>query len=577
MSAGIDSRILSHEASSDMMRVRKPHPQPNIQPNERLCVMFRMILSLFFALTIIAPVRGQDPVIWVASPWQHVLRSTEPGEARSAEISAARNEYETLRVIIRAGAEPLLDVRVSAGNLSGPAGQIPAKSIELFKAHYIDIFEPSRRSKAPTGWYPDALIPLDEIATDENTDDENADAPTELQPMKVQPGMNQGIWVDVHVPRDTAPGEYSGVINVAAAGESLGSVPVTVQVQPFTLPDEIAMRSNFGRLGNRLAKHLALSPQSPEFASAEDQYIDLLLDHRAIPSSLGNIWPKWTPEDGIDDSNTGERLRMMVEDRHVNSLRVPLAYRNDPEKCRTYLRDMADYLRSKGWLDLAYIYLKDEPNDAQQYETVRQQGELIRQSGIKRMCTEQTLTSNPDWGTLYGAVDIWCPLWSLYDEPTAQQRQKLGEEIWTYTALCQGNGKAPFWQIDFAPVQFRAPFWVSWHYRVKGFLYWSSIYWPPGKNPWTAPHFRDQYWGEGMLLYPGKDIGLNGPVPSIRLKLIREALEDFEYMTLAAELGHQEEVDAIVTGLTRSFEDWSKNPRAYQAARAEIAALIANE
>jgi hypothetical protein len=234
-------------------------------------------------------------------------------------------------------------------------------------------------------------------------------------------------------------------------------------------------------------------------------------------------------------------------------------------------------LRDKGWLDLAYIYMKDEPNDAEEYEIVRQQGELIRESGIKRLCTEQTVTSNPEWGTLYGAVDIWCPLWCLYDEDTARERQELGEEIWTYTALCQGRGTAPFWQIDFSPVQFRAPFWVSWHYGAKGFLYWSSIYWTAGQDPWTTPHFREQYWGEGMLLYPGKDIGLSGPVPSIRLKLIREALEDFEYMTLASRQGHKAEVDEVVVSLVRSFNDWSPNPKAYMAARAKIASLITAE
>ena len=87
-----------------------------------------------------------------------------------------------------------------------------------------------------------------------------------------------------------------------------------------------------------------------------------MLKHRAIPSSLGSIWPKWTPEGGIDDSQTGERMRQMVEDRHVNALAVPFAYRDDPEKCRAYLRDMAAYLKQKGWLDLAYIYMEDEPN-----------------------------------------------------------------------------------------------------------------------------------------------------------------------------------------------------------------------
>jgi hypothetical protein len=532
-----------------------------------------MIVSLFVGLLIIgqaivSPAWSQEPVVWVASPWQHVLRSTEPGDARSAEISAARNEYEPLRVIIRAGAQPLTDVRVAASDLSGPAGRIAAKNIALFGEHYINISKPSYASKAPTGWYPDALIPV-------GSDGAVVQYPS--QPLNMESGANQGVWVDVYIPRDAAPGKYSGTITVTANGARLRPVPLTVHVAPFTLPDKIALRSNFGSLGGRLAGHLGMDAGSPEFAAVEDKYIDLLLAHRAIPSSLGNIWPKWTPEGGIDDSRSGERLRAMVEDRHVNSLLVSFAYRTEPEKCRAYLRDMAAYLRSKGWLELAYIYLEDEPNNAEQYETVRQQGELIRESGIKRLCTEQTVSSNPKWGNLYGAVDIWCPLWCLYDEPTARERQKLGEEIWTYTALCQGNGKAPFWQIDFAPVQFRAPFWVSWHYRVKGFLYWSSIFWTEGQDPWTTPHFRDQFWGEGILLYPGKDAGLSGPAPSIRLKLIREALEDFEYMTLASQQGHQAQVDEIVDSLAQSFHDWSANPDAYLAARAKIAALIAAE
>jgi len=527
-----------------------------------------MIFALLVGLASLNPAWSQEPVVWVASPWQHVLRSTEPGEAKSVEIAAARHEYEAVRVIVRAGAKSLANVRVEASALTGDAGQIDARNVTLFREHYLHVFKPSYRSQAPAGWYPDALIPV------------AGGAPAAKYPglpASVEAGTNQGFWADVYVPRDAAPGEYSGTIKVTADGVQLRPVSVKLRVLPFTLPDKIAMRSNFGGLGSRLARQLGMDSGSPEFAAIEDLYIDTLLAHRAIPSSLGNIWPKWTPEGGIDDSTSGERLRAMVEDRHVNALAVPFAYRNEPEKCRAYLRDMAAYLRNKGWLDLAYIYLEDEPNNAEQYETVRKQGELIRESGIRRMCTEQTITSNPEWGTLYGAVDIWCPLWCLYDEKTARERQALGEHIWTYTALCQGKGTAPFWQIDFAPVHFRAPFWVSWQYGVKGFLYWSSIYWTNEQDPWTAPHFRQQYWGEGMLLYPGKDAGLRGPAPSIRLKLVREALEDFEYMTLAARQGRPAQVAEIVTGVARSFNDWSPSPEAYLAARAKLAALIAAE
>ena len=75
------------------------------------------------------------------------------------------------------------------------------------------------------------------------------------------------------------------------------------------------------------------------------------------------------------------------------------------------------------------------------------------------------------------------------------------------------------------------------------------------------------------------------PRPSERLsapitcwgKLIREALEDSEYMTLAGKQGHKAQVDEIVDSLARSFGDWSRSPEPYMAARAKLAALIAAE
>ena len=523
-------------------------------------------------LMVCSAALGQDALVWVASPWEHVRMGAEPGPGRSIEIRAARNEYESFRIIVRSGSQRLADVGAVASALTGPTGEIPAENIKLFREHYVDIFEPSYRSKAPIGWYPDALIPF----VDPVDGSELAGAIYDAVPFAVDPERNQGLWGDVYVPKDAVAGEYTGKVTVTAAGTSLTEVPIKLTVWGFALPDTIAMRSNFGGLGSRVAKGLGMDAGSEEFAEVEDLYVNAMLTHRCIPSSLGRTWPEWTQDGGIDDTKSGERLRMMVEDRHMNALRIPFRYRGEPEKCKAYLRDLVAYLREKGWLELGYIYMRDEPNNAEQYETVRKQGVLIHEAapGIKRLCTEQTISSNPDWGDLYGAVDIWCPLWGLYDEATALQRQELGEEIWSYTALCQRDEKNPFWQIDFPPVSFRAPFWVSWHYDIKGFLYWSSVYWTVGHDVWTRPHFRDKYWGEGMLLYPGDKAGIKGPVTSIRLKLVREAMEDFEYMTLAAARGHKQQVDAVVDGLARSFTDWERYPAAYARARRELAELI---
>ena len=361
-------------------------------------------------------------------------------------------------------------------------------------------------------------------------------------------------------------------------GRLLGTVPMQVHVQPFTLPDTIAMRSNFGSLGSRLAKQLKMDAGSKEFAAAEDRYIDMLLAHRAIPSSLGNIWPAWTPDGGIDDSDSGERLRRMVQQRHVNALMVPFLYRHEPEKCRAYLRDMADYLRGKGWLDLAYIYLEDEPNNAEQYETVRAAGRADSPCPASRECVPSRLSPPTRIGAIFtvpwisgarcGASMTKKPL----DSGKSWVRRFGPTRRYVRAKARRRSGRLTFRRYTSAP-----PFWISWHFDVKGFLYWSSIYSAPGQDPWVAPHFRDQYWGEGMLLYPGRPGGVNGPVASIRLKLIREALEDFEYMALASRQGREAEVDAIVDSLATSFNDWSHDPAAYEAARLKLAALIGRQ
>jgi hypothetical protein len=174
-------------------------------------------------------------------------------------------------------------------------------------------------------------------------------------------------------------------------------------------------------------------------------------------------------------------------------------------------------------------------------------------------------------------VDIWCPLWGLYDEKTARERQALGEQMWSYTALCQGDEKNPFWEIDFPPIVYRAPFWVSWRLGITGFLYWSSVYVEPGQDPWEGAYFRQAYWGEGFLLYPGLPAGLKSPVPSLRLKLIREGMEDYEYMALAAQRTSREAVTDVVADIARSFVDWDRSPERYTEARAALARMIAGE
>jgi hypothetical protein len=90
-----------------------------------------------------------------------------------------------------------------------------------------------------------------------------------------------------------------------------------------------------------------------------------------------------------------------------------------------------------------YTYLKDEPNTLDDYRYVQKWGRAVRGAGsaVKVLVVEQFWTApgmggaDSAWGDLYGAVDIWCPLFSLHRQDSAARRQALGETIWTYTDL----------------------------------------------------------------------------------------------------------------------------------------------
>ncbi len=144
--------------------------------------------ALLLGWVVCAAACAQGATVWVASPWEHVLRDSPPGAASVAEITSAANEYEPFRIIVTAGAEALADVTAEAGALTGPGATIGAENVALFREHYIEVTKPSYASTAPTGWYPDALVPC-------TTEAAPADAKYIGLPFSVEPGLNYCDYV----------------------------------------------------------------------------------------------------------------------------------------------------------------------------------------------------------------------------------------------------------------------------------------------------------------------------------------------------------------------------------------------
>ncbi len=120
-------------------------------------------------------------------------------------------------------------------------------------------------------------------------------------------------------------------------------------------------------------------------------------------------------------------------------------------------------------------------------------------------------------------VDIWCPDPANYGRDKAFHDSR--QHRWWYFCMTGGLTGQEMWRS--------ATGVRSWGMNRHGFLYWAS-------NPWGGIYgYENGKWtvkrtnGDGGLLYPTE----NGKTwASIRLKHLRDGVEDYEYLRLLSQL-----------------------------------------
>ena len=131
--------------------------------------------------------------------------------------------------------------------------------------------------------------------------------------------------------------------------------------------------------------------------------------------------------------------------------------------------------------------------------------------------------------------------------------------------------------IDADATRNRSMEWLSFVYNVQGELYYETT-----QAFFTGDAWTNQYNfggnGDGTLFYPGTTAKIGGkteiPVESLRLKMIRDGMEDYELLNLAKTLGAGDQAMAIASGLFPKTYQATATPAAIDSARAELAALI---
>ena len=110
-------------------------------------------------------------------------------------------------------------------------------------------------------------------------------------------------------------------------------------------------------------------------------------------------------------------------------------------------------------------------------------------------------------------------------------------------------------------------------------------YWRGVEDPWinpktldrrnTRPNSEDHNWnGDGSILYPGRAVGYDGIAPSLRLKALRDSIEDYEHLSILERAGMADEAQAVIMPLAGSWFKWETDPAEYEKARARLAEMI---
>ncbi len=542
-----------------------------------------------------------------------------PYGADKAEIKSAKNEVESFQVVVTALKENIKVVKAEISNLIAKDGsKIGKNNIKLFRAEYVRVRRSTPRAELGPGLYTDPLVPFINPLTGKPIEprrqfSQRWGEPTTTVghemyalPFELFRGENQPIWVDVYVPKNVPAGIYKGKCTVTAAGGISGQIPVTLTVWDFTLPDGPTHKNHFGSFYN-ISRYFNVKRDSEEFKQIEMRYCQAMSNHRINPPIPHRLLPGVNNDGSLNIiPERAKGLKEFIDKFHVTDFEIPRApfvrlphstLREDykyisPEnrkKAQRYYRDFYNYLKQNGWEKRAYIYMLDEPNLRENYEQVLVLGRLVHEAApqLKCLVVEQTYPQNPSWPDIDPAVDIWCPLWSFIDEKTIGEKISHGDEAWSYTALVQRSPRChpeyekvkgldpPYWHLDRPLTVYRVPTWINRRYNITGLLYWTTI--TKVIEPWLNPafsHYGIHFNGGGFLFYPGLPCGIDGPVCSMRIKNLRDGMEDYEYFTILEKLGGKATVAKIVNTVAPNWWNFSKEPDNLLAARDKLADQI---
>jgi len=503
--------------------------------------------------------------VWPVDPVIKVFHETLPPQKPAPlAISLARNEEEALQLALRAGRGiPNLRVEVQAPKHKGgqtltdfSVGWVGFVPID-YRTAYYNLKTPTWELKYPTGagasdgwsgWWPDPIRPT---------------ATGSLAANQTQP-----IWLSFKTASDTPAGLYKGKVRLIAGDKVIETLPFTVTVWDFTLPQTPSCAAIFDL---RLNEHWLKDGTTADVQ--RDRIMRLMASKKVCPDGI-DMNPRFT-RDAQGKITCDFTEYDKAAQRYFGELKFPTSYMPNffylfgwehPPKdilkekpfegdypytgadrtqlrqaykdaYQTCLRLYWEHVKAKGWSDKLVLYISDEPFLTKKHiiDQMKALCCMIHEVDPKIRIYSSTWRHCPEWN---GSLDIWgVGHYGCFPVSEMQARKAAGEHIWfttdgqmcTDTPFCAVERLLPHYCFKYGVDAYE--FWgVSWFTYDPWTFGWHS-YIHQSSTPGEYYYVRYPN-GDGYLLYPGAPIGVEGAVTTVRLEAARDGVEDYDYLKL---------------------------------------------
>jgi hypothetical protein len=536
------------------------------------------------ALTLALPAVAAQPVVWGESAMAKVRPGTPPGTRSSLHLTAARNEFVSFQVGLHGGDAGLRGVRARLTSLDGPA-RISGTDVTLYREDFVTTTRASVRGE-PVGAWPDPLMPdTDEIAGETRR----------AFPFDVGAGEARALWVDVHVPQDAPPGEYRGTVEVTADGHR-SEVAVALTVVDAELPSTPSLATAFLLWPPHVCRAYTGSEDcqgDPEtLVTLLKRFHQMALEHRLTLSSgfpRSEALPDWSAW----DAEWAPFLDGTAPSRLPGARMTSVEYLS-PRTVEGYV-DFVRHFRERGWLSRAYDYVGDEPPYGISWEQLRANASLTRRAAPELRTLVTTNVYELKRNGVEELMDLAVP---LVDHIDGTQAPFVGDQRATYDDFLKGPRRAlwlyqcctshgcepgssvpentpgsgwPSYMLDRSAAKVRAMEWVTFLEGATGELYYQTV--GMLSTAWTD-QFRFNGNGDGTLFYPGtpEHIGGSTPVPvaSMRLKLIRQGVQDYEWLKQVSDAGDPAFARQVARELIPAASRVTDDGEAFERARLKL-------